>query len=438
MNQKIMEIDGWRVYDFPVEYKESDYDEARAEIINQVRNTPGLVALFEYGWIPYPGISDMDFWAVFSDDVEKMGLPLRPALSEKTKYLMSHQITLFAEKHYRKMLYFDPWTTYIWPNGQRLLYKKESVERDVNFENIKFTKDERNVLSLARVEEDLAAINPAISLYAKKELPARHILEVIKTCVYIIEEINLIADRKINSTFPEELQNLRASWFKLDRRQAARRLIKLFYDGLLISFEAAFSLGDWVRQRSESGHIQDLGIKKTNFFNGSFLDKKSKNIYLNSFGDRRVFTDFVRNPSQALELSINSCRKFEIKLGRYSKIIDFYVVFQPLELAAIYLGLISEKGLLSDNLRKNTFSNLEELLIFRPQIFREKIKMLNEITEVYNNKRAAGAGGKGWHFGNSSFQNSFEHKKLKKKLLVFWLKRKFWREINMAVKKLES
>lgn len=437
-NKEIMEIDGWRVYDWPIECVEADYDEARIEIVNQVCNTPGLVALFEYGWIPYPGISDMDFWAVFSGDAEKMGLPARPALSPKTKYLMSHQITLFAEKHYRKMLYFDPWTTNIWPNGQRLLYKQGGIERDLNFENIKFTKDERDVLSLARVEEDLVAMNPTIFLYAKKKLPVRHILEVIKTCVYIIREINNITDIKINSTFPEELQNLRASWFKIDRRQAARRLIKLFYDGLLISFKAAFSLNDWARQHSELQRVQDLGIRKTNFFNQSFLDKKSKNIYLNSFGDRRVFTDFVHNPSQAMELSINSCQKLEIKVGRRSRIIDFYVVFQPLELSSFFMGLISEKGLLSDNLRRNTFSNLEELLVFRPKIFREKAKMINEITEIYNNKQVADGSGKGWHSGNGSFENSFEHKTLKKKLLAFWLKRKFWRAVDAAVKNLKS
>ena len=135
-----------------------------------------------------------------------------------------------------------------------------------------------------------------------------------------------------------------------------------------------------------------------------------------------------------MELSINSCREVEIKFRRYFKTIDFCVVFQPLELAAIYLGFISEKGLLSDNLRKNTFSNLEEAPVFRPKIFQEKVKMINEIVEIYNNKRVVDTSGKGWHFGNGSFQNSFEHKKLKKKLLVFWLKRKFWRAINSAVK----
>ncbi len=436
-NQKTIEVDGWRAYDFPIECKEADYDEARVEIINQIRNTLGLVALFEYGYIPYPGISDMDFWAVFSDDAEKMGLPARPALSPKTRYLMSHQITLFTEKHYRKMLYFDPWTTNIWPNGQRLLYKQDGIERDVNFENIKFAKDVLDVLSLVRVEEDLTAISPTILLYAKKELPVRHILETIKTYVYIIREVNNITDRKINSTFPEDLQDLRANWFKIDERQAVRRLIKLFYEGLLIGFEAAFSLSDWAGRHSRLKRVGDLGIKKTNFLSSSFLDKKSKNIYLNSFGDRRVFTDFVKTPSQALKLSIDSCQEFKVGFGWYSRTVDFYVVFEPLGLAAFLLGLISEHGLLSDNMRKNTFSNLEEMPVFQPKIFQEKVKMINEITEIYNNKRASDTSGKGWHFGNSSFQNSFEHKKLKKKIAVLWLKRKFWRAINSAVKNSE-
>ncbi|KKS75159.1 MAG: hypothetical protein UV48_C0017G0001, partial [Candidatus Azambacteria bacterium GW2011_GWA2_42_9] len=89
------------------------------------------------------------------------------------------------------------------------------------------------------------------------------------------------------------------------------------------------------------------------------------------------------------------------------------------------------------NMRKNTFSNLEEMPVFQPKIFQEKVKMINEITEIYNNKRASDTSGKGWHFGNSSFQNSFEHKKLKKKIAVLWLKRKFWRAINSAVKNSE-
>ena len=432
-NQETMEVDGWRVYDLPVECDGADYDEARVEIVNQALNTPGLIALLEYGYIPYPGISDMDIWGVFSDDAGKMYLPLKPAFSEKTKYLMKHQITLITEKHYRKMLYFDPWTTNIWPNGHRLLYKQSDIKKDVNFENIKFDKNERDILSLANVEGYLALIISILPFYAKKELPVRHVLETIKSCIYVIREINLIADRKINPAFSQNIQDLMSNWFKIDRPEAIRRLIKLFHDGLMVVFEVAFSLGDWDSRHSQLERVENLGIRKTNFFNRSFLDKKSKNIYLNTFGHRRVFTDLVRTPSQALGLSINSYRKLEVKLGRRSKTIDFFVFFLPLQAAAMFMGFVSVKGLLSDNLKKDTFSNLKQVPVFKPRIFQRKIKMINEITEIYNRKQVAGANGKGWLFGNNIFKYSFESEKLSQKFLTFWLRRKFWRAIKTSI-----
>ncbi len=433
-NQEVMEIDGWRVYDLPIECGEADYDEARVEIINQARNTPGLVALLEYGYIPYPGISDMDIWAVFCDDAEKMYLPLKPELSEKTKYLMSHHITLITEKHYRKMLYFDPWTMNVWPNGHRLLYKNSDIEKDVNFENIKFDKNEQDILSLTNAERFLALMISTLPFYINKELPVRHVLEELKTIIYITREINNITNRKISPAFSENIKDLMSNWFKIDREQAVRKLIKLFYEGLLMVFEIAFSLGDWARQYSQLERIEELGIRKTNFLNHSSLDKKAKNIYLNTFGDGQIFTDFVNTPLQALELSINSYQKFEIKLGQRSKTVDSFVFFMPYEAAAMFMGFVSVKGLLSDNLKKDTFSNLDEVPVFRPRVFQEKIKMINEITEIYNKKQVAGANGKGFLFGNNVFKYSFEHEKLTRKFLSFWLKRKFWRAIKIATK----
>lgn len=429
-----MEIDGWHIYDLPIECTEADYDEARADIVNQDRNTPGLLALLEYGYIPYLGISDMDIWAVFSDDSEKMYLPTQPVLSEKTKYMMKHQLTLITEKHYRKMLYFDPWTKNIWADGHRILYKNPDIKKDVIFEDIKFDKNEMEILSLANVEGFLTSIFSTIPFYVKKELPVRHVLEILKTCIYITREINNIADRKISPDFSKNIQNLMSNWFKLDQKQAVRRLIKLFHDGLLTIFEVVFSLDDWARHHSEMEYVRDLGIRKTTCFNHPLLDKKSKSIYLNTFGDKRVFTDFVKTPLQALELSLNSYQKLKIKLGRHSRTVDFFIVFQPLESAAFMMGFVSIEGLLSNSLKKDTFSNLEKVPVFKPKIFQEKIKMINEITEIYNKRQVPGTNGKGWLYANNVFQYSFEREKLRRKILIFWLKRKFWHAVDRAIK----
>jgi hypothetical protein len=429
-NGKNIKIDNWRIYDFPIKYSEADYQEVRNVLIDKAKKTPGLIALFEYGCIPVPGISDMDFWAVFSDDAETMHIPASPVLSLKTRHLMMHKVTVISEKHYRKLLYFDPWATYAWPNGNRLLYQKKDIKRDLNFEKMNFNKEQRNILSAARIEESLGAIYSVIPFYAKKELPVRKIFEVIKDCVYIMEEINIITSNNISNSFSEKFKELRKNWFKLEQKKAIRELIDILHQGLLISYEAAFSLSDWMNKKCQFIHIKDLGIHKTNFFNNSFLDKKYKNIYLNTFKDRRIFTNFVKSPKQSLELSIKSYKKIKINFGAKSKLIDFYIIFQPLGMANFLLSFISEYGLLSNNLRKDIFSNKENLPVFKPKIFQEKIKMINEITEIYNKKQRKNSDGKGFLFGNNRFGYLFEKEKLRRKFLTLYIKRKFWQTIN--------
>ena len=428
-NQKKIEINGWRVSDLPIKYSEADYEEARAEIINKVRKIPGLVALFEYGWIPAPGISDMDLWLVFSDDAKKMYIPNEPILSEKTKYLMYGRPVVISEKHYRKMLYLDPWTTSIWPNGHRLLYQRKDIKRDLNFEKIKFSQYEKNVLDMLFVDSLLRSVCSGIPFYVKKQLSVRAIFEKVKNCTYIIKETD-IAGKNSNLAFLKKFEDLRANWFELDQKEAAKRLIDIFCQSLLIGFEAVFSLTDWFNERSQWISVKDLKIKKTNFWNRSYLDKKAKNVYLNTFSARGVFTDIAKTPRQALELSVKSCREIKIKLGRRSKTINFYIVFQPFSMASISLGLASEEGILSNRLRKDIFTNQEKVSIFKPRVFQEKIKLMNEITQFYNDKLVINSDTSGFLFSGRFGGYRFKEESLKKKFLIRWLRRKFWRIIN--------
>ncbi|HRY62892.1 MAG TPA: hypothetical protein P5056_03955 [Candidatus Paceibacterota bacterium] len=428
--ENIIEIDGWRVYDLPVKYTKEDYDGARAEIIKEAENTPELLALFEYGYIPAPGISDMDFWAVFPDDSEKMYIFPLPILSKKTRHIMKHQIILITEENYRKMLYLDPWTMNIWPNGHSQLYKKPGITRDLNFEKIKFSKEDYEILSALNVEEHLSAIYSAIPLYAQKELPVRSVFEEIKSCIYIAREVSSITGKKIDQTFSEEFSELRSNWFNLEQEQAIRRLIKIFYKGLLNGFESAFILSEWISKNSQIKKVNDVGIKNTNILSRSYLDKNGKNVYLNTFRDRRLYSDTIKTPEQALRLSINSCKKIKINLGWRSKEVDSFIIFQPLGMSAIILGLASESGLLSNSLKKDIFTNLDEVSVLNSEVFRKKMRMINDITEKYNKKQVPQTNGKGWVAGNNRFGYSFEKEKIRRKFWTFWLKLKYWDAIN--------
>ncbi len=50
--------------ELPRRLTQDDYNATRAMLIERYRATPGVFALLEFGTIPYPGISDMDFFAV--------------------------------------------------------------------------------------------------------------------------------------------------------------------------------------------------------------------------------------------------------------------------------------------------------------------------------------------------------------------------------------
>lgn len=421
-NQANTYIDGWRVFDLPVKYAPSDYDEARIEIVNKIRQIPGIIALFEWGYIPVPGISDMDFRAVFADDAPKMYVPRNPVLSRKTLYLMEHNVFIISERHYRKVLYFDPWTTNIWPNGHRLLWQRDDIKRDLSFEKINFAKEAKDVLSIGRMEEALEGVFSLLPFYVKKELPIRSVFEVMKDCVYMIREINAITDRKIDPAFSQDFQNLRSSWFELDQKEGVRKLIEIFHRGMLISFEISFSLGDWLGKNTRLIPATELGIKKIGPWNHSYLDKVARNVYLSTFGERRVFTDIVKTPKQALEMSLGSFRKLK----------DFYIIFQSFERAGMVLSLVGEKGLLSDYLKNDIWTNQAEVPVLEPEVLREKNKMINEITETYNKKQVRGVGGKGWICGNNRFGYLFEYEGPKRKLLNFLMRRLFWQVTNQS------
>jgi len=414
----------WEFFDFPIEYSERDYNEARKEIIDKLSKIPEIVALFECGCITAPGISDMDFWAVFSDDAEKIYIPSKPVFSEKTRYLMAHRIFVISEKHYRKMLYLDPCTIHPWPNGHKLLYQRDNAKRDLNFEKINFGQ-ERNAINAVYIEQMLGTVFSALYFYAKKQLPVRRILDSIKDCTYIIEEIEIITGKKIGNNFAQDFKNLRSNWFEINQKEAIEKLIEMLYRGLLIGFEAAFCLAEWLENHSCWVPVKDLKIRKTTFLNHSFLGKKAKNIYLNTPRNQRIFTDFVKTPEQALELSIRSCKEIKIM----SKKNNFCIIFQPLAMASISLGIANESGILSDKLKKDIFTNQKKVPVLESSAFKEKIRILNESTQLYNKKLIISSDAKGFVF-STFYGFSFREEGIRRKIVSLWLKCRFWQLIT--------
>ena len=54
---------------YPGEFGNDEYDNARAEIIRTYHNVDGLVAIYEFGKINNPGVSDLDLIFIFDNSI---------------------------------------------------------------------------------------------------------------------------------------------------------------------------------------------------------------------------------------------------------------------------------------------------------------------------------------------------------------------------------
>lgn len=99
----------YRFIDRPVAVARSLYDEAIQGVIDRNKNLPGLRAIYRFGNITAPGISDLDLLFVFENGAscERNGLEDLPA---SHKALFTHGIMALCEEHFHTNNYFTLWS----------------------------------------------------------------------------------------------------------------------------------------------------------------------------------------------------------------------------------------------------------------------------------------------------------------------------------------
>lgn len=83
---------GWRFWNFPALLPRSAYDVAREEFVSYYATAPGVQAVFRFGSVSYPGLSDLDFLVVLADDYRPttaLRYDLAP-FGEQTRYILYH------------------------------------------------------------------------------------------------------------------------------------------------------------------------------------------------------------------------------------------------------------------------------------------------------------------------------------------------------------
>jgi len=89
----VVELDGWRFSDLPEPVGLDLYRRAREEFCEYFARVEGVHAIYRYGSVTYPGLSDMDFMVVLNDDYRhRPGVEYsNPPLTTEAKYAVHHQ-----------------------------------------------------------------------------------------------------------------------------------------------------------------------------------------------------------------------------------------------------------------------------------------------------------------------------------------------------------
>jgi hypothetical protein len=89
----IAEWDGWKFFEFPEAVNPETYNQARGEFVEYYRKVPGVHAIYRYGSVTYPGLSDLDFLVILEDDYRhrpETDYSVRP-FSPGGRYAIYHQ-----------------------------------------------------------------------------------------------------------------------------------------------------------------------------------------------------------------------------------------------------------------------------------------------------------------------------------------------------------
>lgn len=187
----------------PVFVPKELYAEANDFLIKYFNDTPSVLAVYQFGNITSPGISDIDLLLVFKDG-EKCLLTGFEKLPVQYKYLFTHGIMALSEKHFYQNHHFTLWSDYIFLGGKNIA---------ANFKEEK-TAEEIKVLKIQTALEFLVAnyIDLKVQLtYGIIKL--RSFLQHMKGIIYDLEFLG-VTNGKVYDQFIE-LQHWIKNWFEL-------------------------------------------------------------------------------------------------------------------------------------------------------------------------------------------------------------------------------
>ena len=356
-----------RLTDVPRYIAPSVYEDTRKAIIEKYKNLPGVEAVVEWGTIPYPGVSDMDFHIL----IKPGSAPMLPKLSSYTKdqqYAMMHKHFAVSTEIFPLLHYFDPWLVHIDPiigdSAKHGMPKKP------------FGEDEYNALSyhFMLVNGLLGFLGVIAEGLFDDVIPVREFFECSKYVEYhwkqVFHPANMVKPEETDEDIPL-YRTLRSTWFDIPEGERLPRMEDAFH-----KWRASLRRQFAVLTKFFDTYVITVPVSDRfpphNSHERTLLKKHPHSVIVDMGAALLVFERGRTKVELEQDTYFSPLKKESVHRRTF---------LLPLNLSAILHNHLQGKGPLSAHYRKHLVTDLQELPFFTHPALTKLIELMNRNIE---------------------------------------------------------
>lgn len=333
----------------PKPLKKSDYQEICDLLVDRLKDNSAIISIYLSSGHWVPGISDLDIVIVRKAAVGKdEKIPSPWGLSEKAKYIFTHNFWELDEESFKNLRYIVPGISL------KLLWGKDiSIYHPQN----ELQGEEYQFLNAIIIFDFLVNKLLFFPRYLERaQLDARQIIGEVYSLVYTLDALNSIGVRAIKTDFPERIKQLRNTWFAHSREKNLQELTILLEESIDLILEIVIRLDDFV--------------KNHNLSTNSFIFKNRK-YYI------------VSDKEWTKEKFIDNFSKGYISIKRpfSNRVLENFKLVLPESLSYFFTAYANQKGVLSDWIKKS-LNNYQGMDISVNQGAYRHIKEVNDSAQT--------------------------------------------------------
>ena len=331
--KELQKMSKYSYYNIPKEMNKREYGSSRHKILEKYKGMKGLEAIYEWGSVEHPGISDIDIVFVFKDKVKPLAFSQRSfqLMDTKTRYLARHPFVFIDKKSFQQI-------PYVYKNTNFHLLKGSDIGRE------KLTAKEKREVQLATLNEITIRHYPRdfLSQEVHKKINVRDTLLRLNSLQHSVKTLEELKGKKITkyNAFLKKVKLLREEWFENGRYNAVAAANKEAVDLCLTLMNEFIQFIKREREIVAKGKIKYKGIK-----------------------NRAVF---VENWDKDIALKKMTASE---KKKNYKSIL-------PIELAPQLYEYAKQKGPISDYIRKNLSGDIQ-YTVKHQETLKKRITILN-------------------------------------------------------------